>query len=207
MPQIVDGTTFLPLETTKKEKLRSFRIRQSELPVWLWIELFDTFQLYQWFNLNFAPFLHTFNARMNNAFPSRKMRDCELAQTFCFWKPYSTRVRCRKYFPLKLFRTFTGKMTRGLSLRMIFSLLFVDTLFSGQALRSPDTGAHGGLGGQCKTQLAAERPLCTHVPIIIIIFGLELGPYQHSHAAQRSILEHVSICSPSQFVHLHGKPY
>ena len=42
------------------------------------------------------------------------MRDCELAHTFCFWK---------------LLRTFTGKMTRGLSLRMIFSLLFQDTLF------------------------------------------------------------------------------
>ena len=25
---------------------------------------------------------------MNSAFPSRKMRDCELAHTFCFWKPY-----------------------------------------------------------------------------------------------------------------------
>ena len=76
---------------------------------------------------------------------------------------------------------------------------------SGQALRSPDTGAHGGLDGQCKTQLAAERPLCTHASIIF--FGPELGPYQHSLAPQRSILEHVSICSPSQFVHLHGKPY
>ena len=42
---------------------------------------------------------------------------------------------------------------------------------SGQALRSPDTGAYGGLGGQCKTQLAAERPLCTHAPIIIFFFS------------------------------------
>ncbi|CAN0304860.1 unnamed protein product, partial [Ascophyllum nodosum] len=25
---------------------------------------------------------------MNSAFPSRKMRDCELARTFRFWKPY-----------------------------------------------------------------------------------------------------------------------
>ena len=40
----------------------------------------------------------------------------------------STRVRWRKYFPFKLFRAFTGKMTRGLSLRMVFSLLFQDTL-------------------------------------------------------------------------------
>ena len=29
---------------------------------------------------------------------------------------------------LKLFRTFTGKMTRGLSLQMVFSPLFVETL-------------------------------------------------------------------------------
>ena len=40
----------------------------------------------------------------------------------CTFRPYkSTPV-------LKLFRTFTGKMTRGLSLRMVFSLLFQDTL-------------------------------------------------------------------------------
>ena len=65
---------------------------------------------------------------MNSAFPSRKMRDCELAHTFCFWK---------------LFRTFTGKMTRGLSLRMVFSLLFQDTLFFVDAApgRSP-SGEH-----------------------------------------------------------------
>ena len=62
-----------------------------------------------------------------------------------------------------------------------------------------------GLGGQCKTQLAAERPLCTRASVIF--FGPELGPYQHSLAPRRSILEHVSICSPSQIVHLHGKPY
>ena len=42
----------------------------------------------------------------------------------CTFRPYkSTPV-------LKLFRTFTGRMTKGLSLRMVFSLLFQDTLFS-----------------------------------------------------------------------------
>ena len=66
-------------------------------------------------------------------------------------------------------------------------------------------GSSRGLGGQYKTQLAAERPLCTHA--LIIFFGPELGPYQHSLAPRHSILEHVSICLPSQFVHLHGKPY
>ena len=41
----------------------------------------------------------------------------------CIFRPYkSTPV-------LKLFRTFTGKMTRGLSLQMTFSPLFVKTLF------------------------------------------------------------------------------
>ena len=46
----------------------------------------------------------------------------------------STRVRWRKYFPLKLFRTFTGKMTRGLSLQMVFSPFFVETLFHVETL-------------------------------------------------------------------------
>ena len=40
----------------------------------------------------------------------------------------SPRVRWRKYFPLKPFRNFTGKITRGLSLQMVFSLLFPETL-------------------------------------------------------------------------------
>ena len=40
----------------------------------------------------------------------------------CTFRPYkSTSV-------LKLSRTFTGKMTRGLSLQMVFSLLFLETL-------------------------------------------------------------------------------
>ena len=42
----------------------------------------------------------------------------------CTFRPYkSTPV-------LKLFRTFTGKMTRGLSLQMVFSPLFVEILFT-----------------------------------------------------------------------------
>ena len=59
---------------------------------------------------------------------------------------------------------------------------------SGQAPRSPDMGAYGGLGGRCKTQLRLNAP--------IIFFGSKLGLYQQSLTA-RSILEHVSICSPS----------
>ena len=52
------------------------------------------------------------------------MRKCSstILSAACTFRPYkSTPV-------LKLFRTFTGKMTRGLSLRMVFSLLFQDTL-------------------------------------------------------------------------------
>ena len=42
----------------------------------------------------------------------------------CTFQPYkSTPV-------LKLFRTFTGKITRGLSLQMVFSPLFVETLLN-----------------------------------------------------------------------------
>ena len=52
------------------------------------------------------------------------MRKCSstILYAACTFRPYkSTPI-------LKLFRIFTGKMTRGLSLRMIFSLLFQDTL-------------------------------------------------------------------------------
>ena len=52
------------------------------------------------------------------------MRKCSstILYAACTFRPYkSTPV-------LKLFRTFTGRMTKGLSLRMVFSLLFQDTL-------------------------------------------------------------------------------
>ena len=82
---------------------------------------------------------------MNSAFPSRKMRDCELAHTFCFWK---------------LFRTFTGKMTKGLSLRMVFSLLFQDTLL--QTVRK-------------KSSVGKDRPLSLICPLRSSSFS-EAGP-------------------------------
>ena len=56
-------------------------------------------------------------------------------------------------------------------------------------------GLTGASADSARTQLAAERPLYTHAPIIFS--GRKLGLYQHSTTAQRSILEHVSICSPS----------
>ena len=56
-----------------------------------------------------------------------------------------------------------------------------------------------GLGGPCLPRFALTHRL--------FCFGPELGLYQHSLASQQSILEYVSVCSPSQFVHLHGKPY
>ena len=60
------------------------------------------------------------------------MRKCSstILYAACTFRPYkSTPV-------LKLFRTLTGKMTRGLSLRMVFSLLFQDTLLSGRKERT-----------------------------------------------------------------------
>ena len=74
---------------------------------------------------------------MNSAFPSRKMKDCELAHTFCFWK---------------LFRTFTGKMTRGLSLRMVSSLLFQDTLLNGALLKKTERKLKSPLGAHRITE-------------------------------------------------------
>ena len=71
---------------------------------------------------------------MNNAFPSRKMKDdCELAHIVSGNRT-STRVRWRTCFPLKLFRNFTEKRTRALSLQMVFSLLFPETLLDGRVL-------------------------------------------------------------------------
>ena len=56
-----------------------------------------------------------------------------------------------------------------------------------------------GLRGQYKTQLAAENPLCTHVSIIF------WGPDYINISLTAPIS--VSICPPSQFAHLHGKPH
>ena len=56
-------------------------------------------------------------------------------------------------------------------------------------------------------RLFFERELDGKAPIICFRAGAGTILYQHSLASQRSILEHVSICSPSQFIHLHGKPY
>ena len=56
------------------------------------------------------------------------MRKCSstILYAACTFRPYkSTPV-------LKLFRTFTGRMTKGLSLRTVFTLLFQDTLLTEQ---------------------------------------------------------------------------
>ena len=68
------------------------------------------------------------------------MRKCSstILYAVCTFRPYkSTPV-------LKLFRTFTGRMTKGLSLRMVFSLLFQDTLFIGGTGRGSATSAQPG---------------------------------------------------------------
>ena len=58
----------------------------------------------------------------------------------------------------------------------------------------------GGLRGQYKTKNAL------HSRNRSIFSGRKLGLYQQSLTA-RSIFEHASICSPSQFAHLHGKHF
>ena len=63
--------------------------------------------------------------------PKLNMRKCSSTILYAAYtfRPYkSTPV-------LKLFRTFTGRMTRGLSLRMVFSLLFQDTLLFTSLMR------------------------------------------------------------------------
>ena len=77
---------------------------------------------------------------------------------------------------------------------------------SGVALT--ERGGSWGLDGSCFAAIAAERPLCPHETISIIFFQpfASTGLYQFVRSF-RSILEHVSIRSPSQFVRLHGKPY
>ena len=72
-----------------------------------------------------------------------------------------------------------------------------------QALRSPNTGAHGASAGRALPRFALTHRLFFRAGARTE----ELGLYQNSLASQRSILEPVSICSPSQLVHLHGKPY
>ena len=77
---------------------------------------------------------------------------------------------------------------------------------SGVALT--ERGGSWDLDGSCFAAIAAERPLCPHETISTIFFQpfASTGLYQFVRNF-RSILEHVSICSPSQFVRLHGKPY
>ena len=64
---------------------------------------------------------------MNNAFPSRKMRDCKLA--YSFWKPYKHTRKMAKVLSFENIPHFYWKNDRGLSLQMVFSPLFVETLF------------------------------------------------------------------------------
>ena len=73
----------------------------------------------------------------------------------------------------------------------------------GQALRSPNTGL-------TRPRWAVHYPaLHSHTDYYFRAGARteKLGLYPNSFISQRSILEHVSICSPSQFIHLHGKPY
>ena len=50
---------------------------------------------------------------MNSAFPSRKMRDCELAHTFCFLKQYKHTRMMAKELSSETIPQFYGKNDKG----------------------------------------------------------------------------------------------
>ena len=80
------------------------------------------------------------------------MRKCSstILYAACTFRPY-------KSIPvLKLFRTFTGKMTRGLSLRMVFSLLFQDTLFKLVAMTGTEVVVASVTSSVTHTMLASD---------------------------------------------------
>ena len=50
---------------------------------------------------------------MNNAFASRKMRDYELAHSFCFWKPYKHTRKMAKVLSFETIPHFSWKNDKG----------------------------------------------------------------------------------------------
>ena len=82
----------------------------------------------------------------------------------------------------------------------------VKSQWSGVAIT--ERGGSWGLDGSCFAAIAAERPLWPHETISTIFFQpfASMGLFQFVRNF-RSILEHVSIRSPSQFVRLHGKTH
>ena len=50
---------------------------------------------------------------MNNAFLSRKMKDCELAHSFCFWKPYKHTRKMAKVLSFETIPHFHWKNDKG----------------------------------------------------------------------------------------------
>ena len=93
----------------------------------------------------------------------------------------STRVRWRKYLPLKLFPNFTENMTRGLSLQMVFNLLFPETLLLGQQYNI----------GEKPTVIMC---VCVFFPFILDIKFV--GRTSRGHAGGRSHrISHPPFCS------------
>ena len=72
---------------------------------------------------------------------------------------------------------------------------------SGKAFALP---GYGGLRRSGST--AVQDSLRLKNRIFFVRAG-NLALYQHSTTAHRSFLEHASICLPTQFAHLHGKPH
>ena len=90
---------------------------------------------------------------------------------------------------------------------------------SGQASRSPNMGAYGGLGGRCKTQLRLNAPIIffgpetgtistsDHRTPLIFLARIDLFTFTIRSPVWETAPISVSICSPSQFADLHGKPH
>ena len=113
--------------------------------------------------------------------------------------------------PYRLFFEQELDGTAPISLRVIATI----GITHGRKTVSPSRNPSGSdpflvANSQSSTSVAKLFAFMGPTPIFLFRAGAqteELGPYQNSLASQRSVLEHVSICSPSQLVHLHGKPY
>ena len=73
---------------------------------------------------------------------------------------------------------------------------------SGKAFALP---GYGGLRRSGRT--AVQDSLRLKKRLLFFFRARKLSLYQHSTTAHRSFLKHASICSPTQFAHLHGKPH
>ena len=123
---------------------------------------------------------------MNNGFPPRKRRDYEPAHAFCFWKPYKHTRKMAKELSFETIPHFYWKHDKGgLSMQIVFSSLFVETLFFTRPVCSWCTllvpplmqlvqSSHAS--SLYSTRVLLERTTCTTVDAACAIFE-RLGPF------------------------------